>query len=496
VATGPAGEEPRGNGSGRSIVSDILSCMVRDEPLHEDASSVPLTGEKKLAAILNSLWEAVITVDRDHSISSFNRAAERLVGISAPEATGKDCRDVLKASFGPAQHDCPMGDLTEGGKPRSDVEGTLVRADGRIVPISASWAFLEDPTGERLGFVLSFRSFEEIERIAEERRARFPYGAIVGKTPRIRQIFDLIDTIKDTDSTVLITGESGTGKGLFARAIHDLSPRREKPFVKVTCAALSETLLESELFGHVKGAFTGAIADKVGRFEAADGGTIFLDEIGDISLPLQVKLLRVLQEREFERVGSSRTRTVEVRVIAATNRDLKSAMKAGQFREDLFYRLHVIPIVVPPLRERKEDIPLLAEHILRRLKARGLDRVRAVSPEAMRFLIDYPWPGNVRELENVLERGAVCSRGAVLSAADLSEEVREHSRSRKEEPAGAPPDEPASAAPGGEDEKERILRTLQENRWNRGDAAVALGINRSTLWRKMRRLEIDRKRNA
>jgi PAS domain S-box-containing protein len=478
--------------------------MARDELLHEDASSAPLTGEKKLAAVLNSVWEAVITVERDHRISTFNRAAERLVGIPAAEATGKDCRDVLKASFGPAQHDCPMGDLTEGGKPRSDVDGTLVRADGRIVPISASWAFLEDPSGERLGFVLSFRSFEEIERIAEERRARFPYGAIVGKTTRIRHLFELIDTIKDTDSTVLITGESGTGKGLFARAIHDLSPRREKPFVKVTCAALSEALLESELFGHVKGAFTGAIADKVGRFEAADGGTIFLDEIGDISLPLQVKLLRVLQEREFERVGSSRTQTADVRVIAATNRDLKELMKAGRFREDLFYRLHVIPVIVPPLRERKEDIPLLVEHILRRLKGRGLDRVRAVSPEAMRCLIEYPWPGNVRELENVLERGAVCSRGAVLSAADLSEEVGEYCRPGKGEPsgspggepAGAPPDTAESDAPGGVDEKERILRTLEANRWNRGDAAVALGIERSTLWRKMKRLGIDRKRNT
>ncbi|MGZ8463272.1 MAG: sigma-54 interaction domain-containing protein [Candidatus Deferrimicrobiaceae bacterium] len=478
--------------------------MVRDESLHEDASFAPLTGEKKLAAVLNSVWEAVITVERDHRISTFNRAAERLVGIPAAEATGKDCRDVLKASFGPAQHDCPMGDLTEGGKPRTDVDGTLVRADGRIVPISASWAFLEDPSGERLGFVLSFRSFEEIERIAEERRARFPYGAIVGKTPRFRHLFELIDTIKDTDSTVLITGESGTGKGLFARAIHDLSPRREKPFVKVTCAALSEGLLESELFGHVKGAFTGAIADKVGRFEAADGGTIFLDEIGDVSPALQVKLLRVLQEREFERVGSSRTRTADVRVIAATNRDLKELMKAGRFREDLFYRLHVIPVIVPPLRDRRDDIPLLVEHILRRLKGRGLDRVHAVSPEAMRCLIEYPWPGNVRELENVLERGAVCSRGAVLSAADLSEEVREHCRPRQGESAGSPCGEPAGApggatekdAPGGEDEKERILRTLEANRWSRGDAAVALGINRSTLWRKMRRLGIDRKRNV
>ncbi len=481
--------------------------MMRDNMLQGGDPQGLATGEGKLAAVLNSIWEAVVTVDKDHRISTFNRAAERLVGISATAATGRDCREILKAGFGPAQHDCPMGDITEEGRPRTDVEGTLVRADGRIVPISASWSFLEDPSGERFGFVLSFRSFEEIERLAEGRRAKFPYGDIVGKTPRIRQIFDLIETVKDTDSTVLITGESGTGKGLFARAIHDLSPRREKPFVKVTCAALSETLLESELFGHVKGAFTGAIADKVGRFEAADGGTILLDEIGDISLPLQVKLLRVIQEREFERVGSSRTQTVDVRVIAATNRDLKAAMKAGRFREDLYYRLHVIPIVVPPLRERRDDVPLLVDHILKRLRTRGLDRVRAVSPEAMRCLIEYPWPGNVRELENVLERGAVCARGAVLSLGDLSEEVVDHCRPRRSEPT-SPGSSPGSGivapqvAGGGEPpeeeigERERILRTLDAHRWNRGDAATALGMDRSTLWRKMKKLGMDRKRNA
>ncbi len=478
--------------------------MIRDDVLHEDDPRRSLTGERKLSAVLNSLWEAVITVERDHRISSFNRAAEQLVGIPSSRATGKDCREILKASFGPAQHDCPMGDLAEGGKPRTDVEGTLVRADGRIVPISASWAFLEDPSGERLGFVLSIRSFWEIERLAEERRAKFPYGDIVGKTPRIRQVFDLVESVKDTDSTVLITGESGTGKGLFARAIHDLSPRKDRPFVKVTCAALSETLLESELFGHVKGAFTGAIADKIGRFEAAEGGTVFLDEVGDVSLALQVKLLRVIQEREFERVGSSRTRTVDARMIAATNRDLRAAMKAGQFREDLFYRLHVIPIVVPPLRERREDIPLLVNHILKRLRGRGLDRVRAVSPEAMRCLIDYPWPGNVRELENVLERGAVCARGAVLSAVDLPEEVRGACRPRKAESQASLPGEspdgviaPAQSVQpvreGGE--KEWILRTLEAHRWSRGDAAAALGIDRTTLWRKMKRLGIDKKRN-
>jgi transcriptional regulator with GAF, ATPase, and Fis domain len=255
----------------------------------------------------------------------------------------------------------------------------------------------------------------------------------------------------------------------------------------------------------VKGAFTGAIADKVGRFEAAEGGTIFLDEVGDISLALQVKLLRMIQEREFERVGSSRTQTVDARVIAATSRDLKGAMKAGQFREDLFYRLHVIPLVVPPLRERREDIPLLVDHVLRRLRRRGFDRVRAVSPEAMRCLIDYPWPGNVRELENVLERGAVCARGVVLSAGDLSEEVREHCRPHKADSAAPPSgDVPAGAAgaaengmPGTEGtERDWILRTLVAHRWSRGDAAAALGIDRSTLWRKMKRLGIDRKRNA
>ena len=474
--------------------------MGSDDLLHGAQSGAALSGERKLAAILNSLGEAVITVDRDHRISHFNRAASRLVGIPPEDAEGKDCRAVLRASFGPAQHDCPMGELGEGGKPRVDVEGTLVRADGRIVPVSASWAFFTGETGEVHGFVISFRSFEEIERIAEERKSKFPFRDIVGKTPRIRRIFDLVEVVKDTDSTVLITGESGTGKGLFARAIHELSPRREKPFVKVNAAALTESLLESELFGHVKGAFTGAVADKVGRFEAADGGTIFLDEIGEISPALQVKLLRVLQDHEFERVGSSRTQQADVRVIAATNRELKEEMRAGRFREDLFYRLNVIPLAVPPLRERREDIPLLVDHILKALRKRGLDRVRAVSPEAMRCLMEYPWPGNVRELENVLERGAVCARGTVLGMEDIAEEVREHCRPRPKESPAVAAGEPAvpreeslrrsnGDAPIGE--KELLLRTLEEHRWNRGSAAAALGVDRSTLWRKMKRLGIS-----
>jgi len=462
--------------------------MEENDLLQESQHGDAPVGERKLAAILNSLSEAVITVGRDHRIGSFNRAAERLVGIPESEALGKDCREVLRASFGPAQHDCPMGELSEGGKPRIDVDGTLVRADGRIIPVSASWTFFESGTGERFGFVISFRSIEEIERIAEERKSRFPFREIVGKTPAIRKIFDLVEVVKDTDSTVLITGESGTGKGLFARAIHELSARRDKPFVKVNCAALTETLLESEMFGHVKGAFTGAVADKVGRFEAAEGGTIFLDEIGEISPALQVKLLRVIQDREFERVGSSRTQGADVRVIAATNRELKEEMRAGRFREDLYYRLNVIPIVVPPLRERREDIPLLVDHMLKGLRRRGLERVRTVSPEAMRLLIEYPWPGNVRELENVLERGAVCARGSILTAEDLADEVRETGKSPgKTAPVPGGGGAPVDEAPA---ERERLLRTLEDYRWNRGAAASALGMDRTTLWRKMKRLGI------
>jgi transcriptional regulator with GAF, ATPase, and Fis domain len=241
------------------------------------------------------------------------------------------------------------------------------------------------------------------------------------------------------------------------------------------------------------------VADKVGRFEAADGGTIFLDEIGEISPALQVKLLRVLQDHEFERVGSSRTQHADVRVIAATNRELKEEMRAGRFREDLFYRLNVIPLVVPPLRERREDIPLLVDHALKSLRKRGLDRVRAVSPEAMRCLMEYPWPGNVRELENVLERGAVCSRGAVLGVEDIADEVREHGRARPKEATAVPaadllatredaPQRSMDNVPTGE--RDLLLRALEEHRWNKGAAAATLGIDRSTLWRKMKRLDI------
>src|SRR5512140_2937506 len=464
--------------------------MGSDDLLHDPPPGGTLSGERMLAAILNSLSEAVITVDRDHRIASFNRAAERLVGIAGVEALGKDCREVLRASFGPAQHDCPMGELGEGGKPRVDVEGTLVRADGRIVPVSASWAFFTGETGEVHGFVISFRSFEEIERIAEERKSKFPFRDIVGKTPRIRRIFDLVEVVKDTDSTVLITGESGTGKGLFARAIHDLSPRREKPFVKVNAAALTETLLESELFGHVKGAFTGAVADKVGRFEAADGGTIFLDEIGEISPALQVKLLRVLQDHEFERVGSSRTQHADVRVIAATNRDLKEEMRAGRFREDLFYRLNVVPLVVPPLRDRREDIPLLVHHFAGTLSEGEGMPPRTFSEDAVERLAAFDWPGNVRELKNTVERILILSSGPRVGAADVDRLLGQRAADNASLGSLAECktfEEFKEAA-----ERAFLLTKLRETDWNVSETARLLDMPRSNLYKKIERYALTR----
>jgi transcriptional regulator with GAF, ATPase, and Fis domain len=302
----------------------------------------------------------------------------------------------------------------------------------------------------------------------------------------MREVFDLVEMIRDSDSTVLIQGESGTGKGLLAQALHRLSPRHQHPFIKVSCAALPETLLESELFGHERGAFTGAIRDRKGRFELADKGTIFLDEIGDLSPTVQVKLLRVLQEQEFERLGGTQTIRVDVRVIAATHRDLPRLMREGKFREDLYYRLNVIPVQLPALRERRSDLPLLVDHLLDRFASLGKGKAATISPRAMAILMDHHWPGNVRELENALEHAVVCSRGSVIEPEALPRALLVPAQPPAAPGAAVPPILPKPPA----DERERILRALESCRWNRGRAATYLGMDRTTLWRKMQRLKI------
>jgi DNA-binding NtrC family response regulator len=308
----------------------------------------------------------------------------------------------------------------------------------------------------------------------------------------MQRIFRLVEALQHSEATVLITGESGTGKEVVARAIHRNSARSGGPFVAVNCGALPADLLESELFGHVRGAFTGAIKDRVGRFELASKGTLFLDEVGDLPTPLQVKLLRVIQERQYERVGESEARSTSARIIAATNTDLRKALREGRLREDLYYRLCVVPIEVPPLRERREDIPPLAHHLLNHITSQ-LGLVRRISPQAMRPLLDYSWPGNVRELGNVLEYAVVVAKGETILPEDLPAEIQNPVVPASHEPASAVPAHSSPTLPAervASAEKERLAAALEEHHWRREDAAKALGMSRSTLWRRMRELHL------
>ncbi len=309
---------------------------------------------------------------------------------------------------------------------------------------------------------------------------RYSFGNIIGKNEKMQEIYELISDISLTDSTVLIQGESGTGKELIARAIHFNSPRKNKPFIVANCSAYSQNLLESELFGHEKGAFTGAIRRKIGRFELAHGGTIFLDEIGEVSPPTQILLLRVLQDHRFERVGGEETLEVDVRVIAATNKNLMEEMKKGTFREDLYYRLNVIPIFIPPLRERRDDIPLLASHFLEKFNKEKGKKIINISPEVMEILLSHHWPGNVRELENVIEHAVIIAKKDEISTKDLPQYLFQ--KIYKEQELVTLEDY----------EKDLILRTLKELNWNKHKVAQKLKINRSTLYGKMKRYGLSK----
>jgi two-component system NtrC family response regulator len=328
----------------------------------------------------------------------------------------------------------------------------------------------------------------ERENVAlrQELQARIGLDTIIAESSPMKAILEMLGRVAPTETTVLILGESGTGKELIARAIHANSPRTSGPFVAVNCAAIPEHLLESELFGHVKGAFTGAIRDRVGKFEAAEGGTIFLDEIGEMRPELQVKILRYLEERTLERVGDNRPIRVDVRILAATNKDLTKAIQAGEFREDLYYRLNVVPISIPPLRERRGDIRPLAQHFLKRL---GAPPRLAIAPDAFRALETYEWPGNVRELENALERAMIFHRGDVITVSDLPEAIKVP---RSREAAALPVSLPEAGLSLEEVEKELILRALQKHDWNQSRAARYLGITRHTLLYRMEKHTILR----
>jgi len=360
------------------------------------------------------------------------------------------------------------------------MEVEICAKGGRKVPISVNTALLYDTEGNVIGAVETFRDLSEVRQLTRALETRYQFANILGKSKPMQELYDLLENVVETDATVLIQGESGTGKELVARAIHFHGPRREKPFIPVNCSALSENLLESELFGHEKGAFTGAIRTKPGRFELANGGTLFLDEVADMSPALQVKLLRVLDEQSFERVGGTQRIQVDVRIIAATNKDLLREVEEGRFREDLFYRLNVVPIWLPPLRQRLEDIPLLVEHFIERLNRKMNRHIRSISPEAMDLLMSYHWPGNIRELENAIEQAFVRCRGETILPEHLPAVLlSSHKRTVFSIP--------SLKLPLQETEKEIIRQALLEANQSRMAAARKLGISKATLWRKMKK---------
>jgi PAS domain S-box-containing protein len=444
---------------------------------HIGKASSPLSPTE---AILESISDGVFTVDPEWRVSSFNRAAEEITGVPREEAIGQRCAEVFRSSM--CEADCALRQTLETGRPIIGKSGYIIDADGNRIPISLSTAVLRDADGHVIGGAETFRDLSEVETLRLELMGKARVGELVSRSPIMQKLFEVLPAIAASPSTVLILGETGTGKELAARTIHSLSPRREGPFIAVNCGALPDTLLESELFGYKAGAFTGAAKDKPGRFALARGGTLFLDEIGEVSQALQVRLLRVLQERVYEPLGSTRSETTDTRIIVATNRDLVEQMRKGAFREDLYYRVNVIRVELPPLRRRMEDLPLLVEQFVERFNRLQHKSVQGVAVEALSMLMAHSWPGNVRELENAIERAFILCQQGPIRIEHLPEELRAHG-------ASADADHPVGLAHDLLD-AQSIRTALERNGFNRLAAARDLGIHKTTLFRRIKKLGI------
>ena len=421
--------------------------------------------------LLNTLLDGVITVNRDGVILALNSTAETLLDVPPGKAIGTKLSDAC------AEERKTIADLTE----ESLIAGNIIRelpvtfqASARVWTYTMSVTPLTGSADERALVVI--RDISRLRDLEREASERFVFKNIIGKSPIMNRIFELIRNLADTDITALIQGPSGTGKELIAEALHYHGSTRSGPLIKVNCAALPETLLESELFGHVRGAFTGATRDKIGRFEQANGGTIFLDEIGDMSPALQQRLLRVLQEREIERVGSTKTIKIDIRVVAATNRDLAELVELGKFREDLFYRLNVVTVHLPALHERRDDIPLLIQHFIKRSQNRLNRVIKGITPDTTNILMNYNWPGNIRQLENAIEHAVVLSKDGFIRRENLPRELIESASPAQEIQTNRPSDL----------SKKTLQSTLESLGWNRSRAAKRLGISRTTLWKKIK----------
>jgi len=466
-------------------------------PVLSDSITNPLTDAALhgITRALASVGRAFICLDPSFRILHVSNLLKQFLGSSAStELRGRSVEELLGVDLfgprGPLRQALLDGQMREGWRATLTVDAsTPLLVSITAAPMVSDNSSICDPL---VKYLILLRPAGEEEACLDA--PVFCSGAIACSTA-MQVIFHLVETLQHSEATVLITGESGTGKEVVARAIHLNSERSSGPFIAVNCGALPAELLESELFGHVRGAFTGAVRDRVGRFELASNGTLFLDEVADLPPLLQVKLLRVLQERQYERVGESKTRTTNARIIAATNIDLRVALREGRLREDLYYRLCVVPIEVPPLRDRREDIPPLALHLLNRITAQhGL--VRRISPQAMRRLLDYSWPGNVRELANVIEYAVAVARRETILPEDLPQEIRLSTPGVPPPPkqATVTDPEPQQAAPATllplTPEAEHLLAALEKHHWRRAEAAKALGLSRSTLWRRMRELHL------
>jgi PAS domain S-box-containing protein len=471
-------------GPGKQVVGVILSfhdadySHIQPDP-YADPSLMPQVPPLGLENLVEQLAEGIFTINSRWRIISFNKTAEKITGYKRNEVLGRFCWEIFRSDL--CQSDCPLRLTLETGLTRLDQDVRMLDKQGSKLPVLVNTSVVRDRSGLVVGAVESFRPLMEMQEDSEQTGGKQKGPDIIGKSPAMNRIFEMLPDLAASDVNVLIQGESGTGKELIARAIHNQSTHKKGPFIAVNCSALAESLLESELFGHEKAAFTGAVRSKVGRFELARGGTLFLDEIGELKPELQVKLLRVLEQKVFERVGGTRLIPMQARIISATNRDLGRALREGAVREDLFYRLRTVPITLPPLRQRREDIPLLIEHFMVRLNRKYGKEVRGLDPKVLKLFMNHPWPGNVRELERVLEHAYVFVKGHLIFLNNLPA-MDEFLQERKIE---------VPAEGGSEYDSRAIQNALAQARGRKKEAAALLGISRTSLWRIMKQLEIN-----
>jgi PAS domain S-box-containing protein len=440
--------------------------------------------ENQTQIILDSIADGVFTVDSDWKITSFNRAAEKITGITREEAMGRQCWEVFRANI--CEKECSLRHTVETGQPVINQAIFIVNSKGERIPISISTALLKNNKRLVIGGVETFRDLSLVEELRKELYSRQSFHDIISKNKEMQRLFSMLEQLSESDTTVLLLGESGTGKELFAKAIHSLSQRKDGPIITINCGALPDNLLESELFGYKAGAFTDAKKDKPGRITLAHGGTLFLDEIGDVSPAMQVKLLRVLQDKIFEPLGGTKPEKVDVRIIAATNKDLEKMVKEGTFREDLYYRIHVAKVLLPPLRNRKEDIPLLSEHFIKKFNRRNEKNILGIQPEALAILMSHDYPGNIRELENIIEYAMVVCKKKLIGIEHLPDYLARDLGDEKHE---SIPSKQKSILIKNH-EREIIYNALAENNWNRKRTAAGLGMHPTTLWRKIKDLKI------